>query len=200
MRDVRKVAMEHPPQKRWRNYLRLSLRTLIVLVLVIGGSLGWVVHSARVQRDAVAAIRELGGTVTYDWERKDGRSVPNGRPWAPRWLLDRVGIDYFGHVTQVRVVATHELSDADLIHISHLSQLEELDLHRSPITDARLSYLEGLADLQSLTLFHTDVGDRGLVHLRRLNRLRTLSVENTKVTNTGAEGLQRMLPNLKISR
>lgn len=194
------IAMDHPPQKRWRNYLRLSLRALIVLVLVIGGSLGWVVHSARVQRDAVAAIRDLGGTVSYDWERKDGRSVPNGKPWAPRWLLDRVGIDYFGHVTQVRVVATHELSDADLSHISHLSQLEELDLHRSQITDARLSYLEGLADLQSLTLFHTDVGDRGLVHLRRLNRLRTLSVENTKVTDMGAEGLQRMLPNLKISR
>src|SRR5262249_41670584 len=101
------VAMEHPPQKHWRNYLRLSLPALIVLVLVIGGSLGWVVHSARVQRDAVAAVQKLGGTVTYDWERKDGRSVPNGKPWVPRWLLDRVGIDYFGHVTQVRVVATH---------------------------------------------------------------------------------------------
>lgn len=194
------IVMDHSAQKPWRKYLRLSLRALIVLVLLIGGSLGWVVHSARVQREAVAAIQKLGGTVTYDWERKDGRSVPNGKPWAPKWLVDRIGIDYFGHITQVRMVATPELSDAELTHISHLSQLEELDLHRSPITDARLAYVEGLPDLQSLTLFHTDIGDRGLMRLKQLPRLRTLSVENTKVTDAGADTLQRMLPNLKISR
>src|SRR3954453_3659137 len=81
-------------------------------------------------------------------------------------------IDYFGHVTQVRLVATRQLSDTELIHISHLSRLEELDLHRSPVTDAGLIHLEGLTDLQSLHLFHTGVSDAGLVHLRGLARLR----------------------------
>jgi internalin A len=193
-------GMETPKKRPRRSYLRLSLRGLIVLVLGIGGWLGWMVHRARVQRNAVAALQKIDGTVQYDWERKDGRSFPNGKPWGPRWLVDRIGIDYFGYVTQVRLVATHQLSDAELIHISHLSRLEELDLHRSPVTDARLTHLEGLADLQSLRLFHTGVSDGGLVHLRGLARLRNLSIENTKVTDTGVRELQRALPKLTISR
>jgi hypothetical protein len=192
--------METPKKRPWLSYLRLSLRGLIVLVLAIGGWLGWTVHLARVQRDAVAAIQKIGGTVQYDWERRDGRSVPNGKPWGPRWLVDRIGIDYFGHVTQVRLVANDQLSDAELIHISRLRRLEELDLHRSPVTDVRLTHLEGLADLQSLHLFYTGVSDSGLVHLRGLARLRNLSIENTKVTDAGVNELQRALPKLAISR
>ena len=174
-----------------RRLVHVSLRSLLVLVLVIGGCLGWIVHSAHVQRDAVAAIRKLEGTVRYDWERKNGLNLPNGKPWWPKWLVDSFGIDYFSHVTQVRLVAVHELSEAELIHISHLTQLEELDLHRSPVTDARLAYLEGLTHLQSLILFHTPISDAGLVHLRKLTRLRTLSIEDTNVTDDGARELQK---------
>ncbi len=192
--------MENSPAHPWRRVLRLSLRSLLVVVLVIGAWLGWIVHKARVQRDAVAAIRKLQGTVRYDWERKDGRAISNGKPWGPRWLVDQIGIDYFGHVTQVRVVAVHELSDAELIQISHLTGLEELDLHRSRVTDASLAHLEGLTDLHSLTLFHTDVSDAGLMRLKRLWRLRNLSIENTKVTDAGVQELQKALPNLTISR
>jgi hypothetical protein len=184
----------------WRRYLHLSLRSLLVLVLVIGGWLGWMVHSASVQRDAVAAILKIDGTVRYDWERKDGRSLSNGKPWGPRWLVDRIGIDYFGHATQVRLVATHQLTETELIQISHLSRLEELDLHRSPVTDAGLAHLEGLTYLQSLHLYHTGVSDAGLAHLRGLARLRNLSIENTKVTDDGVRALQKALPKLTISR
>jgi hypothetical protein len=184
----------------WRRILRFSLSTLVVVVLVIGGWLGWIVHSARIQHDAVAAIYRLEGTVRYDWERKDGRNVPNGRPRWPKWLVDRLNIDFFGHVTQVRVVASHQLSDADLIRISHLSGLEELDLHRSPVTDARLAHLERLTGLQSLILFHTDVSDAGMAHLKRLTRLKSLSIEDTKVTDAGVLELQKSLPNVAISR
>ena len=38
----------------------------MALVLLLGGGLGWVVHCARVQRDAVSAIRRAGGNVFYD--------------------------------------------------------------------------------------------------------------------------------------
>jgi hypothetical protein len=183
-----------------RKYLRFSLRSLLVLILLFAGWLGWIVHRARAQRDAVATILKLKGTVKYDWERKDGRNLPNGKPWWPSWLVDLFGIDYFAHVTQVRLVAVPELSDAELIHISNLSRLEELDLHRSPVTDARLAYLEGLTDLQSLILFHTQISDSGLVRLNRMHRLRTLSIENTSVTDSGAAALQKALPQLSIKR
>jgi hypothetical protein len=192
--------MKSPSIDSWRRYRHLSLRSLLVLVLVIGGWLGWMVHSARVQREAVAAIQKIEGTARYDWERKDGCSLPNGKPWWPTWLVDQIGIDYFGHVTRVRLVATHQLSETELNHISHLSRLEELDLHRSPVTDAGLAHLAGLTDLQSLILFHTEVSDAGLLHLRGLSRLRSLSLESTKVTDAGVQALQKALPKLTISR
>ena len=68
----------------WRRILHVSLRSLMVVVLVIGGWLGWMVHQARVQRDAVAAVRKLQGTALYDWERKDGRAISNGKPWGAK--------------------------------------------------------------------------------------------------------------------
>jgi len=53
------------PLRRW---LRFSLRTLIVLMLVLGAGLGWFareVQKARAQREAATAIEKLGGSV--DW-------------------------------------------------------------------------------------------------------------------------------------
>jgi TRAP-type C4-dicarboxylate transport system permease small subunit len=42
--------------RSWRRWLRFSVRGLIIVVLLIGGWLGWLVRSAHVQRDAVVAI------------------------------------------------------------------------------------------------------------------------------------------------
>jgi hypothetical protein len=56
-----------------RRFLRFSVRGLIVLVLVIGAGLGWLVRSARIQREAVVAIVEDGGVVVYDWQESNGR-------------------------------------------------------------------------------------------------------------------------------
>ena len=47
----------------WRRYLRFSVRGLIILVLVIGGWLGWIVRSAHIHRDAVATIENSRGHV-----------------------------------------------------------------------------------------------------------------------------------------
>ena len=73
---------EHP-RPWWRKVRKsLSLRMLMVLVLVIGGGLGWIAHRARVQRRAVEAITKAGGTVSYDWQLPrrqagtEGASVP----------------------------------------------------------------------------------------------------------------------------
>jgi internalin A len=38
------------------------VRGLILLVLVVGVWLGWIIRSARIQREAVAAIQRAGGT------------------------------------------------------------------------------------------------------------------------------------------
>jgi hypothetical protein len=65
-----------PASGPWRRFLRFSVRGLIVLVLVIGAAIGWLVRSAHIQRDAVAAIRAAGGAVKYDWEWTNGKATP----------------------------------------------------------------------------------------------------------------------------
>ena len=45
---------EQPSSDTWRRRLRISVRGLMALVLIVGGGLGWVIHRAHVQRDAVA--------------------------------------------------------------------------------------------------------------------------------------------------
>ena len=73
---------DHPSPKSWRHLLRLSVRALMVLVLITGGGLGWVIHRARVQREAVAAILRAGGSVMYEHQL---RPRIRGKPWWPSW-------------------------------------------------------------------------------------------------------------------
>src|SRR4051794_11330094 len=83
--------------------VRFSVRVLMALVLGLGGWLGWVVHCARVQRDAMAAVRRGGGVALYDWQSGwfEGLVSPGAGPNAPRWLVDCLGPDYFSRVTEV---------------------------------------------------------------------------------------------------
>ncbi len=85
-------------RRPWWSYAQLSMRGLVVLVLMIGAWLGWFVHTARLQRDTVAAIKKAGGYAAYDWEWKNGDEIPNGRPLWPKWVVDRVGPVTFGNL------------------------------------------------------------------------------------------------------
>jgi hypothetical protein len=74
-------------------FLRFSVRGLIVLVLLAAIGVGTLARSVRIQRDAVAAITSAGGSIKYDWEWADTAGNPRGKPWAPSWLVDLIGID-----------------------------------------------------------------------------------------------------------
>ena len=151
-----------PASRSWRRNLRFSLRGLIVLVLVIGCGLGWIVRSARIQREAVAAIQKVGGTVYYNWEWAQGSQIPNGKPWCPSWLVDRLGVDYFGHVTCVEMPNTSPYTTIE--QIGHLAQLMELDLNVAHLGDAEMVHLRGLKSLAVLNLLFTRITDAGLAH------------------------------------
>lgn len=53
---------------RSRFVVRFSLRVMMILVLVVGGGLGWIVRHARIQREALAGVKRAGGTAWYDWQ------------------------------------------------------------------------------------------------------------------------------------
>ena len=120
-----------PVSRPWRRFLRFSVRGLFVLVLVIAAALGWIVRSARIQREAGAAIDRAGGSVTYDWNWRNGDEVRGGEPWASKWLVDLIGVDYFGHVSAVWLCVPWQVTDPTLAQVGHLSHLERLALTRA---------------------------------------------------------------------
>jgi Leucine Rich repeat len=208
-------GMETPNRRPWWSYVRLSLRGLIVLVLVVGGGLGVIAHymrSASIQREAVAAVQKLNGSALYDFQYEgpklrliQGSNIISQEvPGWPKWLVDRLGPDYFGNVKQVsfrnmnRVSGTAGPSskeiDEALRHVGRLNQLTNLSLLRMPVTDTGLARLEGLTNLQSLMLRGRNlVTDAGVIHLKKMTSLKELNLEDAKVADAGLLHLEGLI-------
>src|SRR6516225_2413481 len=125
MANANEAKMSSPSDRvsrPWRRFLRFSVRGLILIVIVLGAGLGWIVRQAHIQRDAVAAIRKAGGSVTYDWEFDNGKFLPGGKPWAPSWLVDLIGVDFFDRVTLVDLRQAPRLPDTVLAEVGRLNQ------------------------------------------------------------------------------
>ena len=90
---------------------------MIALVLLIGAGLGWIVRSAQIQRDAVAAIRQADGGVRYRFDWRKGNARRGQKPPAPGWLADLIGIDYLDHVTTVMLSEPSKPQDAAIAQI-----------------------------------------------------------------------------------
>ena len=171
----------------WRN-LRLSVRVLLIVVLIMGGGLGWVVRCARVQRESVAAIKNVRGSVGYEWDRKDLWPEFKWSPPWPRWLVNFVGVDYFGHA--VLVLVPEGGSDAEMSQVANLSRLERLGIHRSRVTDAGLKHLTRLSRLERLSLNGTKVTDAGVGYIKGLTGLTHLDLGNTGITDAALAQLE----------
>ncbi len=204
----------------WRRFLRFSVRGLIVLVLLIGVWLGWLVRSARIQREAVAAIERAGGWIAYDLEPSLGGAYLEQKQWTSSWLANVIGVDYFRHVCTVGVTPSGTaaelaqvgrltrlkrlslygsfVSDAGLAHLRSLSELTFLDLSNTNVSDAGLAQLTDLTDLTHLELSSTRISDKGLVRLKKLTKLNYLNLRATQVSDAGVQELQQALPSLKI--
>jgi internalin A len=185
-----------------RHRLTLSLRIFMVLVLVVGGWLGWRVRRASFQRRAVAAIRESGGWVWYDYQLVhlpggQDRFLRNAKPWAPGWLRRSIGDEYFQEVVRVallyrgdpdqnRPVPFNEL----LGLVAGLDRVAFLSLNEIPTTDDGLAQIGRTAGLEELTIGLSPLQDSkltagGLAHLRALTKLRGLSISGLSL----AEGV-----------
>jgi hypothetical protein len=118
----------------WYGHLRISLRALLVLVVLIGGGLGWIARSAHIQKGAVAVIRRQGCYVFYDGEKQSGQATASAGRWIPNWLMELTGVDYFCNVVEVDFHGNAPESDAVMIAIGHLSRLETLNFDFSPMS------------------------------------------------------------------
>ncbi len=218
-RDARSAPQRdaHIVGRRWRRWLRFSVRGLMVLVLAVGCVLAYIPYRTRLGHEAIAAIIRSGGFVTYKYGSQPGGSgngagLP-GLSWVSTvlgtdksgdviWVnfrktaMDK-GLDYVGRLPNVRVldVTDSAVTDDGLRNLRELISLNELHLGGTRITDAGLVHLKGLTQLSSLDVGRTRITDAGLVYLKRFPQLLSLDLADTGVTDAGLaylSGLSRL--------
>jgi hypothetical protein len=144
-----------------RKRLRLSLGAMMIVVLGIGGVLGWVANRAHVQRDAVAAIttprRNTRGSVYYDWQFVAGNFDPNARPRGPKWLRDALGPDVFDRVVIVTIQGDN-VDDEFLENVGKLHGVGKVDLLGRSAPDLTLAGMAQLYKLPHLKMLNTRRG------------------------------------------
>jgi len=144
--------------------LRLGRKTALAIGLFVLIALGWFcfrLHRARTQFKAVSEIKKLGGWIFYDCRYTEDGRLESARPAGPGWLRGWLGTDFFARVNGVKLTETAQLeglgdfqlvsrpcsgvTDAAMVHLKPLDELEWLALHNAPVTDAGLSDLERFA-------------------------------------------------------
>jgi hypothetical protein len=198
-----------PTKRRW---FRFSLRTLFVLVTVLGIWLGIQVDAARRQKEAVTAILKSGGTIWFDYQIRmttpsGGWGQSDAPPPGPAWLRKLVGDDYFRTAKVAGIGDTTgeaTIAESDFAQVAQLPELEILAIDNvqicgkksgviRPIHDDDFVVLERLTKIGCLELTFARSGsftDNGLKHIQHLSRLDQLNLTNCDVTDAGLQYLK----------
>ncbi len=209
---------ENRPKVRWKT---ISLRGSLLLVLAIALWLGWIVHKARQQREAVAALQKFGGFVHYDWEFVDGpvkvprgnllwmpswgKFTPGRRPWAPDWMRRALGDEYFQSLAHVSLYVDIKKGVADatwvnmgpadeaLRKLATQTSVRTLQIGGQQVTDENLSYVGQMTGLEELSIsWGYRLTDKGFLQLSRLKRLRILYIDDSKMTDASLEAIGKL--------
>ena len=172
--------MSEPPKKRPAWTIRFSLRTLLLVVVLLSIVLavGVRLHGRLRQRTAAAMAWSAGG---FTWYEVDG-VFKCGLPYPNQW-------DWLFHYEPVvevdfrpQPITGSSVRDAEVFQYmtKHPSAARNLETR---VTDEQLSLLSALPDVRRLDLSHTDITDRGLRYLARLSHLESLDLGATVVSS-----------------
>ena len=82
----------------------LSLRVTLGAMAIVALGLGLWANHARQVRAGLEMIRQHRGMYYYDFEYVNYVFVAKPKSWAPRWLINLVGIECLHDVNYVRIV------------------------------------------------------------------------------------------------
>ncbi len=178
---------------RRRRRFRYSLRTLLLLVAIVGVWLGLVVNRARQQQSAIKEIQALGGWVYYDYQLVEGNLQPvlDATSGVPEWLLESIGPDYFHDVVIVNMVYkdgpdredNQRFTDDVKKHLAAFPKLQRLLVANGQCTDDLVQEAAGLRHLTLLCMWNAaGVTDAGVAHLANHPTLTYLHLEFSQIT------------------
>jgi hypothetical protein len=157
-------------------------------------------RDASQQRDAVRAIKELGGLVAYDYMEVAAKDIDDKGPYdldyleprVPEWQLKRLGRDYFAYVVDVQIC-----SNEGVEHLKALPKLRSVDLVGDRVSDRAMKRLAELTQLGKLKIRGTGITDAGLASLTNLSQLTWLELDSAEITDVGLKNVGQ-IHNLKI--
>jgi hypothetical protein len=202
---------EPGPARKIRRRFTLSVRSLMLAVLLVGGGLGWWIHRTLAQRRVIASIERIGGYFEYDFQYPHSKRLHTKASRPLSWLLKHDLVDFFHDVAGASFIAP-TTSDSDDFrppplapgereilwsNLEALGGLRSLYFQSHRMTNIDIAHLERLTRLEELWLEDSDIGDAGLNRLGGLTELHSLSVlsngdEESPVTNLGIAHLARL--------
>jgi WD40 repeat protein/Leucine-rich repeat (LRR) protein len=150
----------------------------------------------RAQRDAaepaVAALKKLGATVVRD--KRPGQPVVQVSLLGPK--ATDASLVYLKDLPQLETLTINsaQITDGGLAQLEPLKQLRSLHIgSQIKLTEAGLAHIKGLTKLQTLTLSsNKSITDGGLAHLAGLRELESLDLSFTPIKGPGLVNLKEM--------
>jgi hypothetical protein len=152
-----------------RRYRQFSLRTFLVVLTLVCLWFGWQVNRASRQRQAVAWVLEMGGSVKCD----DGATIADAKSMR----------HFHGQVAVIQFIDTQF---HDLAPLASLKSLRELCLPNTQVSD-----LTPLANLKGLELLHIVDTQASEEQIKRLQQ----ALPNCTIRNTMPRWWRRLFSN-----
>ncbi len=188
MTNTTPAAPEKPPRPRW---FQFSLRTLLVLMLILPISLGWLAQArmkSQRQWNAVYQLRQLGAEVLSAPGSDLNVSSISVPQRAPAWQR-LIGIDLPVHLNHC-FCQSDTFSDEDALPLKELPHLQSLSLLRSQLTDETSATIGRLKELKILNYGSSHLTDKSLSQLAKCPQLEALVFINVPVTDQGLSALE----------
>ena len=171
--------------------MRLSLKCLLGFIAIVFAVVAHWAEKGREQRDIVAAIRALNGTVVYYFEWTDFISAEGKpEPSSPAWLRLMFGVDFFHSVMSVSLSGSN-VTDESLPHLERLMHLESITLRNTAITSRAAEKLRN-ASVIGLFIDGGALGDADLAWIGAMRQLRFLQVTRAQITDRSLPNLYRL--------
>lgn len=186
--------------KSKRRWLRFSLRTLLIVMLLLAVSFAWVAKRMRekqLEREAIAEMEEDGKSLVEVNPDVFCKPPPLPVVWLERWLGD-------GFFEDTRGLSLSGNTDMCMAHIANFPSLRELWVVDSHATEEGLSSLKDLHYLEALRLSYGTFShasydndkEAALDFLDNMPHLIYLQLEGVRPTESGRQRI-KCLPKLR---
>lgn len=167
----------------------LALLTLLFLAIVIAigvGLFSWDWHRAYRKRQVAAEVKQLGGDVRFG-------KPPEATGLISGWLHLLLGDEYFA---EAMYVALKPRSEEDLEQLRAYPELRDLGLSGPGVTDAVLLKLPDIVQLESLDVRTAAITELGLQSLQAQSNLRSVSFQACALFSRDCEPAMKRLTEL----